>query len=147
MAGQPPYFKTAEEMQRRVDLYFLACKANQSGEHDSFASLTPEELKVVKTVDDVYPSVTGLALALGFNARKSLIDYAEKDEFFNTVKKAKLRVENAIEQRLFHNNATGSIFNLKNNFEWVDKVEQGLTDKDGNDRDMERTVVVLPSKE
>jgi hypothetical protein len=146
-AGQPQYFKTPEEMQHRIDLYFLACKVHQTGDIDLLINLPDDDLSVVNSIDDVFPSVTGLALALGFSARKSLIDYAEKDEFFNTVKKAKLRVENAVEQRLFYNNAAGSIFNLKNNFEWVDKTEQDVTSKGEQIRDATTHILgLLPTE-
>lgn len=118
--GRPLKFETVEDLQYRIDLYFLACKAHQYDDADMLNGLNDEDLLIINSIDDVFPSVTGLALAVGFASRSSLTDYGEKDAFSSTVKKAKLRVENAIEQRLFHNNATGSIFNLKNNFDWKD---------------------------
>lgn len=132
--GRPLKFNTPEEMQKRIDLYFLACKLRQSGDMKLIDGLTDEELSIVDGIDDIYPTVTGLGLALDMS-RHTLISYEEKDAFIHTIKKAKQRVENAIEQRLFHNNATGSIFNLKNNFDWKDKqeVDQRYVNKDGED--------------
>ena len=78
MAGQPPKFTTAEAMQKRIDLYFLTCKAHQQDDPDLLFGLSDEELLVVNGIDDVYPSVTGLALALGFCERKSLIDTPQR---------------------------------------------------------------------
>lgn len=106
--GRPPKYKTPEEMQEAIDAYFAECTNPDKPQH---------------------MTVTGLALSLGFATRKSLLEYEDEPEFVNTVKRAKLRVENYIENRLFEANATGSIFNLKNNFEWKDKseVDQNLS--------------------
>lgn len=102
MMGRPVKYETPEEMQVIIDQYFKDCKENKE-----------------------HPTVTGLALSLNMT-RKGLIDYENKDnpEFGNTIKKAKAKVENYIEQRLYENNVTGCIFNLKNNFGWKDKTEQ-----------------------
>lgn len=97
-AGRPLKFKTPEEMQEKIDAYFADCVANE------------------KPV-----SITGLALALDCY-RETLTNYQERDEFFDTVKKAKLKVENFYEERLTLPNATGVIFALKN-FDWSDKQE------------------------
>lgn len=124
-AGRPVKYETPEEMQKLIDLYFLACKCHQQGNDEKLLmGLSSEELLIIDAIDDVYPTVTGLALSLGMT-RKGLIDYENKDdpEFGNAIKSAKARVESAIEQRLFHKNAAGSIFNLKNNFGWKDKQE------------------------
>jgi hypothetical protein len=50
------------------------------------------------------------------------MDYQNKDEFSYTIKKAKLRIENAYEKRLIQNGRSGDIFALKN-FGWTDKQE------------------------
>ena len=48
------------------------------------------------------------------------MDYQHKDDFSDTIKKAKLRVENYYEERLMTTTPTGAIFALKN-FGWSDK--------------------------
>ena len=108
-AGRKPKFKTAEEMQEGVDLFFADCEANE-----------------------YHPTVSGLAYSLGMST-EALRNYEAKDGFLATVKGAKQRVEMAIEQSLMSGrNATGAIFNLKNNFGWKDKSEQDITSSDGS---------------
>ena len=64
--------------------------------------------------------LTGLILALGLSSRASLDEYEKRPEFFNSVKKAKLRVEMEYEKRLGSTAPTGAIFALKN-FGWKDQ--------------------------
>lgn len=94
--GRPLKFQSVEELQTAIDAYFAQC-----------------------LVDDEPLTITGLALALD-TTRKTLIEYEGREEFVNTIKKAKTRVENYAEKRLFSGNATGPIFALKN-FDWTDK--------------------------
>jgi hypothetical protein len=105
--GRPPFYELPEELQKACDKYFRDCKA--------------EKIPV---------TITGLALHLGFSTRKSLSDYAEKLEFVNIIKKAKLKVECEYEKRLSGNLPTGAIFALKN-MDWNDRTE--LTGADGRD--------------
>lgn len=97
--GKPAFYNNAEEMEKAVIEYFDNCI----------------ELQEPYTI-------TGLALALGFSTRKSLLDYSEKQEFVNIIKRAKLVVENGYEIRLSSNSPAGSIFALKN-MDWSDKSE------------------------
>jgi hypothetical protein len=59
--------------------------------------------------------------------------YQDKPEFSHTIKRAKLRIEDALEQRLARAaSVTGIIFNLKNNFGWKDAQEHTVvTEEDG----------------
>jgi hypothetical protein len=101
-AGRPCKFQNASQMQLAVDDYFA-------------------------TRDDSNrPTVTGLALALDLT-REGLTNYEARDEFYDTVKKAKARVQEFIENRLYDPNATGCIFNLKNNFGWKDQNATDIT--------------------
>jgi hypothetical protein len=59
-------------------------------------------------------TVVGLALALGFCDRHSLLDYQEKELFTATIKNAKSMVEQATLQRAIKSNGAGAIFYLKN---------------------------------
>ena len=94
--GRPLKFKSPEEMQEKIDAYF-------------------------KTTPDEEVTITGLALALDTD-RQTLINYEKRDEFFDTIKKAKTIVENSYERALRKNGRTGEIFALKN-FGWQDKQE------------------------
>ena len=101
--GRPPKYNTPEEMQAAVDAYFA-------------------EVDI--------PTVTGLALALGFCDRTSLLYYEnDKPEFLITIKRAKTRIEDSLEHLLLsgRGQVAGVIFNLKNNFGWKDRQEREIT--------------------
>lgn len=114
--GRRPKYTNPDDMQALIYLYFEDCKKNRAAEKDGGE---PSEEAIT---EDLYPTVTGLGLVLDLT-REGLINYEKKDEFADTVKNAKQRVESYTVQRLFMNNPTGSIFNLKNNFGWKDKTE------------------------
>ena len=65
-------------------------------------------------------TMSGLALYLDMD-RRSLLNYSKDEKFFPTIKKARDRVENFVEERLFDTRAAGIIFNLKNNFGWIEE--------------------------
>ena len=71
------------------------------------------------------PTMSGLAYKLDMD-RKSLLNYSKEEKFLPTIKRARERVHQALEQRLYGNNVTGIIFNLKNNFGWKDVKAQEI---------------------
>lgn len=97
--GRPPHWNNCYDLDAMCEMYFEDCKEN-----------------------DKHPGVVGLAVFLGVD-RQTILDYSKKPEFSGTIKKAKARVEAYLEQHLYGNSVTGSIFNLKNNFGWKDKTE------------------------
>ena len=116
-------FGSPEEMQKLIDLYFEDCI---------------EEKEV--------PTVTGLCVYLDTD-RNTLLRYEKNDEkdwlkgfdedvkaeFRRTIKKAKARIESGYEQALFQQGKTvGAIFTLKNNYNYVDKTEQVVEQKEIN---------------
>lgn len=137
--ARPVKYETPEDMQRIIDLYFLACKVNYLNDISLLDDLCDEDLCIVDLIEDSRPTVSGLGLALGMT-RQSLINYAEKDGFFDTVKAAKQRIEAALEQNLYGQAVTGTIFNLKNNFGWKDKTEQEFSGRVAVNK-VERTIV------
>jgi len=124
--GRPPMYETPEEMQSTIDLYFLACRVHATDNHKLLIDLEDEDLLVVNDIDDIVPTISGLAYTLGMST-EAFRCYEKKDEFLATVKRAKQRVEMSLEQRLAGNAVTGSIFSLKNNFGWKDKTEQQMS--------------------
>jgi len=104
--GRPLKFKTKEALEKKIKAYFD------------------------ETPKDEW-TITGLAMALD-TYRDVLIDYqngkydTDDSEFSNTIKKAKLQVENGYEIDLKKHGRPGTIFALKN-FNWRDKSETDVT--------------------
>jgi len=96
--GRPLKFQTVEDMETQIQAYFDDCEK------------TSEPL-----------TITGLAMALD-TSRETLMNYSTKEEYFDTIKRAKLIIENAYEKRLISNGRAGEIFALKN-FGWKDRQE------------------------
>lgn len=96
--GRPKKYTEVEVMQQKIDKYFKECDEKE----------------------EPY-TVTGLCIALDIT-RETLKEYLKQEEFSDTIKKAKIKVENYLEKKLITDgNTTGIIFNLKNNFNWSDK--------------------------
>lgn len=98
--GRPKKYNDVETMEEKINKYFKECELKQ----------------------EPY-TITGLCLALNI-CRDTLSEYMKNEEFSDTIKKAKLKVENYLEKHLITDSSTtGIIFNLKNNFGWKDKQE------------------------
>lgn len=107
-SGRPPMYSDAKELGKKISAYFESLK----GEGDEEGNARVE-----------FPTITGLALFLGFCSRQSIYDYANKeDEFSYIVKRAMLAIEHHYETRLNYQSPTGAIFALKN-MNWSDKSE------------------------
>lgn len=69
------------------------------------------------------PTVTGLTLHLGFDAKSTLYEYAKKDKFSNPIRKVLTAIEQYHEESTAHGDkCTGNIFILKN-FGWRDTTD------------------------
>lgn len=138
-AGRKPLYTDPEEMQRRIDAYFTSCEGKVLYKPDGSAQL--DKWGNVVMVHVRPPTITGLALALGFTSRQSLLNYQGKSAFVDTITRAKLRVESYAEERLFdRDGAAGARWTLACNFGWREQPkdeEAGLGDDRGG-------VVVLP---
>ena len=119
--GRPPKYESVEEIKELIQAYFDDCEAKPLLDNDGNA-LTDKHGNPVMTPPKPL-TITGLALALGFNSRQSLLNYQAKKEFMDTITRAKAMVEQYAETRLFDKDgANGAKFSLANNFEgWKEK--------------------------
>jgi hypothetical protein len=101
-AGRPLKFKDKQELEDKISKYFSDTKREEW-------------------------TITGLAIALD-TSRETLCNYEDKEEYFDTIKKAKDFVEYSYEIDLKKSGRTGTIFALKN-FNWKDKTEQEIDHK------------------
>lgn len=119
--GRPPMYKTKKELQEKIDSYFEECKGRIL--YDDDGKLIRDKNGFPLIIDARPPTITGLALHLGFTSRQALLNYQAKEEFVDTITRAKSRVECYAEERLYDKDgANGAKFNLANNFEgWKEK--------------------------
>lgn len=100
--GRPRVIKSPAEMDEKVDAYIARCR-----DKDAPSAIT----------------LTGMILALGLSSRESFDEYKNYEGFSDSVKRAKLIIENEYENRLVSGvPAAAPIFALKN-FGWKDKTE------------------------
>ena len=121
LVGRPPMYKSKEEIQEKIDKYFEECEGKVLEDKDGNPILNKYGGVII--MGSKPPTVTGLALALGFSTRQSLLNYQEQDEFLDTITRAKSRVEQYAEERLFDRDGShGAQFSLRNNFKgWKSK--------------------------
>ncbi len=97
---RPRLWNSPEELEARIEAYKAHCEANKQ----PF-------------------TMSGLAVMLGCS-RRTLVDYAERDEFLPTIKRARSYAESWLETYLLSGRPPiGAIFIAKNNFGWKDKSE------------------------
>jgi len=102
--GQPPKYKDKAAFQKKIDEYF--------------ASITDDKGEYKRP-----PTVSGMAIFLGFVDRRSMYHYRDKDEFYGSVKRAIGMVEAYNEEQTAKGSrCAGNIFILKN-FDWTDRQE------------------------
>lgn len=138
--GQPRYIKSLPDLVAKIDKYFKGCEGtpllDSKGE--------PVINKFGKVVLLGYEPLTimGLALALGFNSRTTLLNYSAIPEYMNTIADAKARVQKFAEVSLYDRETVqGSKFNLSNNFGWSEKQEINSTVKETKTLDLSKFTV------
>ena len=146
--GRPPKFKTKEEIQDKIDEYFLACEGVPYLDEEG-RPLRTDRGEILYQKAPKPPTVTGLALALGFFSRQALINYQAKKEFRDTITRAKLICEEYAERRLFdRDGVNGAKFSLINNFKgWSDKPVQDEKDKTNSDMLALAEILTRPGRE
>lgn len=131
--GRPPKFRSAQAMEKLIDAYFEGCKGEvlYDAEDEPVLNKWGEVVMVGKRP----PTMTGLALALGFADRSSLKDYQGKPQFEAVIRRAKSRIEQYTEERLFdRDGSAGARFSLQNNFnDWRDNRDVSITAAEGTD--------------
>lgn len=136
--GRKPFFENPDDLENKVIEYFEWIQGEYE-EREGIRTITSGKGENQSTITETYtywftirpketPSITGLAIFLGFESRQSMYDYLKKPDFSYSIKKALLKVENSYESGLWLEKPTGVIFALKN-MGWTDKIETDITSK------------------
>lgn len=135
-SGVPPIlvknYKTANKLQKAIDEYFHLCDFPEIVKVKRVQTVKGKNgNSVQKVVEELYqpdpkiPTIGGLSLHLDIEKEvlKNYISYIAIPEFIRPIKSAFDKIERAWEESLLKKNATGAIFNLKNNWGWRDQTE------------------------
>jgi Cdc6-like AAA superfamily ATPase len=116
--GRPRIIKSPEEADKIIDEYLTKIEVYND------SNLKDRLFKV--------PTVEGMTLALGLACRQSFFEYIKREEFTDTIKRAKTRILSIQKELAMMGfiNPTISIFNWKNNFEYKDTKEVDHGNKD-----------------
>ena len=98
VGGRPRKYQTAASLQKKIDGYFKK-----------------------QETSDKPPTIQGLCRVVGLD-RKALLEYGDQSEFSNTIKVARAKIREGVEERLIggQQNVAGLIFWLKNNAKYSD---------------------------
>jgi hypothetical protein len=118
--GRPLTFKSEKVLRARIDEYFAYCD-------NRIKNIYSKEMGDNMPISYPEPyTMSGLAEYLDVD-RKTIVNYSHKDQFFLTIKRARAKVEHDLEVRLLESRTpVGVIFNLKNNFAWIDESKQTI---------------------
>lgn len=146
--GRPPKYKTKEEIEEKIKAYFKKCEGEILKDDNGKPVLNKWEKPVI--INCRPPTVTGLALALGFTSRQALLNYQAKREFVDTITRAKTMIEAYTEERLFDRDGTsGAQFSLRNNFAgWNEETKTALDEEEQRARikEIEARTEILKQK-
>lgn len=124
--GAPRKWKSVKAMQEAIDAYFEACKGEPIIGDNGLPMCDKYGQPFI--INAKPPTITGLALALGFTGRQALLDYQARPEFTDTVTRAKSRCEEYAEGRLYDKDgANGAKFSLGCNFGWREVTETKIS--------------------
>ena len=102
-------------LKQKIDSYFVMCDIGTIIKDVAFG----KERIIYKPY-----TITGLCVYLDIT-RETLNEYSKQVEHSDTIKRARLKIEQWVEEHSLTGdvNPAAAIFNLKNNFGWVDKSE------------------------
>lgn len=107
----------AERIRAAADAYFLECQGQPLLDREGEAVLDRQGQPIFLHTHP--PTVTGLALALGFRDKEELLSCQGGGAEADAVLRARLRVEEHCERQLFDKDGyRGAEFSLRHNFQW-----------------------------
>ncbi len=116
-------------MENAIEAYFTGCEGTPLLDEDGAAVLNKNGDPVI--IGAHPPTVTGLALWLGFSSRQSFLNYKARSKKFDEIlATAKSKCEEFAERHLYdHSCSSGAKFSLENNFSGWGKDDGGTNDE------------------
>jgi len=125
--GRPPKFTSVDELEFMIEQYFTLCESKPY--LDEYGEPMMDKHGNVIVMPGKPPTITGLALHLGFNGRSAFKAYNAKKEFMPTITRAKARIEEYAEGRLYDKDGCrGAMFYLSLNADGWKESKESETD-------------------
>lgn len=130
-----PKIESRDQLNQLIDNYFIYIKGEKAPAATrtkktalKTAAATPAATAKKTTClrEPEPPTITGLALFVGFNSMQIFEDYEKKGKFGAALKRGRLRIEAVYEKKLHQQSPTGAIFALRN-MGWQDKGDSRAT--------------------
>jgi hypothetical protein len=125
-----PSSTNAMNLAAKINAYFTKTYGGRQRKAMAGKKVTPEQFQ---------PTITGLALSLGFNSRLEFKKFEKHAELGHLLQRARLRIEAYYEQKLQEHARSGAIFALKN-LGWTDKQDGKQT---GDETDKNARIVLV----
>lgn len=131
--GRPKRWKSVKKLQNAIERYVKSCfeqyiyyapVLDSQGKPKLDDKNTPLTEPQVKFKQIKPLTITGMCMSIDCS-RQTLSVYADNPKFTDTIRKARLLIEQSTEEGISTGsvNAQIGIFSLKNNFNWKDKTE------------------------
>jgi len=118
-------YDNVDELQKGIDEYFNQCDGEILIDSDGQPMIDRHGNAIYKKLPQPY-TMSGLALALNID-RGTLLNYSKKEDYFSTIERARERVQQYAESRLYDKDGVnGAKFSLINNHKtggWSDRQE------------------------
>ena len=116
-------YETVEAFDAAIDEYFESCKGHYL--EDAHGEKIKDKNGFPIKVDERPPTMTGLALHLGFASRRGMLEYKYKKAFLPSYSRARALCEKYAEERLYDREGNrGAQFALEYAFGWKKEAEE-----------------------
>ena len=137
-SGRPKIYNSPTKFKNECDGYFEYCLGKYRNKRTKIGMADDKPTyQVVREClrPPEHPTLTGLALYLGFHCLETFREYEAREEFSSAAKRARLKITMGYEAKLVTGKPTGSIFALKNidRRNWEDKTVVDYTDLPKNE--------------
>jgi DNA-packaging protein gp3 len=124
-------FTSVRRLNTLITQYFNYIKGKKQAVPNAIAAKTKTTKQLIWAREPEPPTLSGLALYLGFDSRQQFETYEAKPRYGAPLRRARLRIESVYEKKLHFHSSSGAVFALKN-LGWKDKAAEKVPETDNN---------------
>lgn len=122
-------FSSVRELDQLITQFFQETDASQPEASETAGQPKTASKAVSRELDS--PTITGLALHLGFNSLQEFEEREANGKYASILKRARLRIEAAYEKKLHFHSSSGAVFALKS-MGWGETADKKVASESSN---------------